>query len=64
MNPFNKQRQEHNILALICGEKLKGTMSTSRASCVKSKTQMQILTRMDKVDIEDYYHVTIINKNV
>ena len=39
-------------------------MSTSKASWVKSKTQMQTSTRMDKVVIEHYYHMTTINENV
>ena len=30
----------------------------------KKKTQLQTLTRMDKVVIKDYYNMTIINENV
>ena len=30
----------------------------------KHKTQMQTPTRMDKVVIEDYYHMTTVNENL
>ena len=54
-----KQRQEHNILAWMYGAILKGTHECFKHLMgKKEKTQMQTLTRMDKVVIEDYNHMT------
>ena len=55
----NKQRQEHNVLAWMYGAILKGTHECfKRLMGKKSKTEMPTLTRIDKVVIEDYNHMT------
>ena len=64
-NTSNKQRQEHNSLALICGAKTQeNPWALQEPHGYNPKSQMQTLTRLDKVVIEDYYHMTIINENV
>ena len=56
---LNKQRQKHNILALTYGAILKGTHQSFKSLMGENqKTQMQTLTGMDKVVIEDYDHMT------
>ena len=60
---FNIQGQEHNNLTTILGEKLKGAHERSKSfQFVKPKIQMQTLTLMNKVVIEDYCHMTIISE--
>ena len=53
----SKQRQEHHYLATSHRSKLKGAHEEPPI-CKKHKTHMRTPTRMDKVVIEDYYHVT------
>ena len=63
--PSNKQRQEHNNLVAIQKTKLKGAHECSKnLQFVKPRTQMQTLTKMDKVVIKDYYDMTIMKENV
>ena len=60
----NKENQEHNNLATIQGTKLMGAHECSKSlHFFKPKTQMQALTRMDKVVIKDYYHMSLIKWN-
>ena len=61
----NKQRQEHNILNTIPRAKLKEAYEHSKSlQFVKHRIQTQILTRMDKVVIEKYYHMTTMDKHL
>jgi hypothetical protein len=57
----SKKEKEHNNLATIQGTKLMGTHECSKNfHFLKPTTQMQALTRMDKVVIKDYYHMSLI----
>ena len=59
----NKQRQEHNNLATIRRQKFKGAYERSKSlQFIKHGTKMQTLTRMDKVVINDYYHMTTLDE--
>ena len=61
----NKQRQKHNNLASIESANLKGAHERSKSlQFVKPRTQMHILTRMNKVVIEDFYHMTTMDEDV
>ena len=61
----SKQRQEHNNLTTIQREKLKGVHEHSMSlQLQKTQNQNATLTRMDKVVIENYYHMTIMDENV
>ena len=67
MNVFSSMHviQEHNNLVTIQRAKLKGTHELSESLWfVKLKIQMQTPTIMNKVFIEDYYHMTKIDENV
>ena len=59
---LDKPRQEHSNLAIIQRAKLKGAHKHSKS--LLFVTQMQILTRMDKIVIKDYNHMTTMNGNV
>jgi hypothetical protein len=63
---INKQRQEHNNLAIVTiqREKLKGAHEFGPSNLENPKTQMQTPTRMENVVNENYYHMTTIDQNV
>jgi hypothetical protein len=55
MIALNKERQNHDNLAMFQRAKLKGAHEHSKSlQSIKSRTQMQTLTIMHKVVIEDY----------
>ena len=61
----NLQRQEHNILNTIQRENFNIAHERSKIPWFgKPSIQMQPLTRMNKVVIEDYYDMTTMNENV
>ena len=61
----SKQRQEHNNLATIQRANLKAAHERHKSlKFVKLRTQMQTLTRMSKVVIEDYHHMTTMDEIV
>ena len=61
----NKQRQEHINLATIQRAYHKGAHDRFKNLLfVKPRTQMQTLTRMDKVLVKDYYHMTTMDENM
>ena len=61
----NKKRQKHNNLAQTEEHNSRmPMMSTPRASSLyKPRTQMQTLTRMYMIIIEDFDHMTTIDEN-
>ena len=62
----NIQRQKYSNLGTIWGAKVKGAYEHSKSLQFAKHldTKMQTLTRMDKVVIEDYYHMTVGDENV
>ena len=65
MAASHKQRQEHNNLATTQRATLKRARECSESPWMeKPITQMHPLTRVDKVVIEDYYHMATMDENV
>ena len=66
----NKQKQEPTNLTLVCRAQLKEahehlkSLVDKKKNKFKTRTQMQTLTRMDRVVIKNYYHITTMDENV
>ena len=62
---LKKQKQENNNTTTIHKAKVKGAHEDSKSlQLVSTGTQMQTLTNLDRVVIEDYHHMTIIGEKV
>ena len=62
-NCIKQTKKKSNNIATIKREKLKGDWALQEPLACPI-TQMQTLTRMDKVVIEDYYGMTSVDENV